>query len=108
MDDEERFAPLRPKHPDFTALAASVRGMDELVESVGESFDFEGLTKVYVDPESMGYLALQRAMRAFGVNTIADLEEQREIVQRGAALYTEAFLLGAGFQEDKMKEQADA
>jgi hypothetical protein len=106
MTDDDRFESIRPKHPDFDALSASVRGMDELIESVGPSFDFNALTEYYVDPKSLGYLALQRAMRAFGVETVAELQEQQSFVQRGASLYMEAFLLGAGFQEDRMKEQS--
>lgn len=99
--DEERFAAVRPQHRDFKALAASISGLDEMVDSVGPGFDFDGLTRAYVDPDSMAYIAIQRSMRAFGVTNASELEEMSEYVQRGAALYTEAFLLGAGFQQDK-------
>jgi len=106
QQDEERFAAMRPAHPDFEVIAASIRGLDEMVEQVGpEVFDFEGLTAAYIDPPSLAYLAIQRSMRAFGVETASELEEMQEYVMRGAAIYNEAFLLGAGFQEDKMKGQ---
>jgi hypothetical protein len=105
QQDEDRFAAIRPDHPDFLAIAASIRGLDEMIEQVGEGFDFAGLTAAYIDPSSLAYLALQRSMRAFGVETASELAEMQEYVMRGASLYHEAFLLGAGFQEDKMKEQ---
>jgi hypothetical protein len=104
--DEDRFATMRPDHPDFEVIAASIRGLDEIVDEVGpDAFDFEGMIAAYIDPPSLTYLAIQRSMRAFGVETSSELVEMQEYVMRGAAIYNEAFLLGAGFQEDKMKEQ---
>lgn len=75
--------------------------MDQLVDDAQGQFDFELLVSAYIDPKSLAYVALQRAMRAFGVTTASELQEQWELVQRGAALYHEAFLLGAGYQQDK-------
>jgi hypothetical protein len=98
--DEEKY-PNRPDHPDFWLLANSTSGMDELIETHQGDFDFEALVEAYVDPKSLAYIALQRSMRAFGVETVSELQEMKDYVQRGAALYHEAFLLGAGYQEDK-------
>lgn len=91
----------RPQHPDFEMLAASVRSLDELVGAVGEGFDFNALIDYYIDPESLSYVAIQRAMRAFDATNLSELQEKAEYVQRGSALYIEAFLMGAGYMEEK-------
>jgi hypothetical protein len=90
----------RPPHPDFEVLASSVRDLDELVAD-NEDFDFNALIDYYVDPESLAYVAIQRSMRAFGVRNLSELQEMAEYVQRGSALWTEAFLMGAEYMEEK-------
>jgi len=107
-DEDAQQYPNRPNHPDFWVLANTVSAMDDAAESVGPGqFDFEGLVGEYVDPESLAYVAIQRAMRAFGVVTQSDLQENQALVQRGAALYHEAFLLGAGYQQEKDAKSDD-
>jgi len=90
-----------PTHPDSRALATIITAL----ETAPEDFDFEALTASYIDPPSLAWVALRRSMEAFDIKTVEDVEALGAYVQRAAALYHEAFLVGAGFQEDKMKEQ---
>jgi hypothetical protein len=97
---------VEPDHPDYQGLTQSLNDLDLLTAEVGEEFDFKALVDYYVDPDSLAHVAVRRAVRAFGVSDLADLRAMEQYVQRGVALYTEAFILGAGFQEDRMKGQA--
>jgi hypothetical protein len=102
MDDLLRDPnfPHRPDHQDFWRMSNLILKMDgAAVED--PNFDIEALVNEHVDSGSLSYMALQRAMRAFGAETMADLLDNREVVMRGASLYTEAFLMGAQFAEAK-------
>lgn len=87
IPDDLRF-PGQPDHPDFWKLSERILAFDSDPDAALERATF--------DIESLQYLALQRAMRVFGVATVADLFDpmKTDLVARGAALYLEAMLLG--------------
>lgn len=97
----EPFAGLeQPTHPDFEALLAIVaEGFDRAAEATGVKVD--DLVGEYVDLESLSYLALQRVMRAYGMESSAQVGENLEVVVRSCALYLEAFCAGAEFERRK-------
>lgn len=70
MTDDRPSAdfPNRPDHPDFRRLAAIARALDSRAEE--EGFDLREHLAQYLDPESVLYVAQQRALR---IHTDADV-----------------------------------
>lgn len=92
--------PHRPKHPDFWKLSEIVLQLDGRA-SEGESSDILGdEVRTIADPEAVAYLATHRAIRGA---TLMGLESKTtntasQIVGL-AAMWMEAFIVGARFQE---------
>lgn len=86
----------RPDHPDFWRLAELVSQLDEQSEK-GERQFGEVVAEV-VDPPSLGYVALQRAMRILGITTQGQLNRQIAQATQLAAAYHEAFVVGCRFE----------
>lgn len=88
--------PLRPDHPDWWRLSELVLQLDAQATEDGRRLD--NITAGIIDPESLGYLALQRAMRYLGITTRAEVAEHMTTIARMGAWYHEAFILGARFE----------
>jgi len=86
----------RPDHPDFWRLAELVNRLDEQSES--KEREFGAVVAEVVDPKSLGYVALQRAMRILGITTQSQLNRQIEQATQLAAAYHEAFVVGCRFE----------
>lgn len=84
--------PGRPDHPDFWLLAEVVTNQDNKSENV--STKEEQLGQV-ADPDSLLYVAQQRALRALGPKASTGQ------LARMAAVWLDAFMAGAAFQAKK-------
>lgn len=63
MTTDPRF-PNRPTHPDFAALSRLIIAHDELVSSKENAeMTFDEFIGLYADPQSVEYMAHQRALR---------------------------------------------
>lgn len=97
---------LRPNHPDFWRLSETVLKYDGRVQEAVQRGE-DGPTVVsacieeIVDGESLAYMALQRAFRILGIQTSADVASNAEKVAMLATMYTEAFVMGASYQQSK-------
>ena len=91
----------RPDHPDFWRISEVVLGMDAEFDPMDPpEGDRDALWKArveeVVDASSVMYMASQRVMRAFGPP--GDLDEARRQATI-VALYIDAFIAGAKFQQ---------
>lgn len=83
----------RPDHPDFWLLAQCVQDNDAQADS--QTVPFEDILARVVDPNSLTYMAKQRALRVVG--STASKEEEA----RWAAMFVDGFMVGAAFQAQK-------
>lgn len=95
--------PDRPSHRDFDWLSAIVIDLDAEAEAMPEGATIEDIAKRYVDPTSLSYMALQRAIRSLGVTTGAEVLEHTSEVFRLSAMYYEGFLIGLRFERQRAK-----
>lgn len=96
--------PHRPDHPDFDILSALITGLDGEVDRAaaeGRRFDLGDFVAQYIDPKSLAYLAMQRAIRLMNAYSSADILERREEMFRLATMYHEGFVMGTRFQQTK-------
>jgi hypothetical protein len=83
----------RPTHPDFAQLVDLILQQDGKTED--PNFDMDAHLASIVDPESVSYIALQRAFRMvslMGMNPI----ERPEVAVKLASLWIDAFCIGYG------------
>lgn len=109
MKDFEGF-PGRPDHPDFWKLSDIVLMHDGRMEDAStprEAADaVEKIVAQFIDPSSLTYMALQRALRNFGFETKQDLIDNQDLIARSMALYLDAFAVGAEVATRTNKEEA--
>lgn len=55
--------PDRPTHPDFAIISGNLIALDRAAEDAKETSTFEELLASYIDPDTMTYVAQQRALR---------------------------------------------
>jgi hypothetical protein len=100
LDDRFGAHPGRPDHPDFVRLVEIVNEQDDHATlNLNDSAMFEEHLSHFIDPTSITYMAMQRALRAApgGSSTVhAAL----------ASLYLDAFMVGYLYR-DETKEDAD-
>lgn len=87
----------RPDHEDFWLLSQVVIDNDTVADN--ETMPFEDRIGQVIDPESLTYMARQRALRVTG--PFATTRDQAKF----AAIYMDAFMAGATFQAEKIKRQ---
>lgn len=88
--------PGRPDGPDFWALSDLMLQLDAWAREDGRS-----LTEIVgdlVDLRSLHYIAEQRIMRGVNAFRLRPTDNERRLM---AALYLEAFVMGARFQQRK-------
>lgn len=85
--------PNRPKHKDFWNLSEIVLQQDGKTEDA--DFDFEAYISEVIDPDTVTYMAMQRAMR------VGDTSQ----VTSHAAIFLDAFMLGIKWQQRKDEAQ---
>lgn len=100
--------PHRPDHLDFDILSALIIALDGEANDVGPDFEISDVVARYIDPASLSYLALQRAMRVVGATTQADVVAQKDDIMRLASVYFEGFLMGCRFQQTKSGTKKNA
>lgn len=98
--------PHRPNHPDFWRLANLVLQADGRAEE--DPARAEKMVADIVDPDTLSYMALQRAMRLVGAETREQVDANKHEVMRLAAIYFDAFILGARFEASKKKKKGGA
>ena len=87
----------RPASPDFWNVAEIVRSNDAAADlSSGTSIWTEVASKV-ADPDTLLYMGFQRAMRATGMRTDAEVEQNEALLERMALLWAEGFVTGGQF-----------
>lgn len=105
MDLNDFFGPspgnLRPNHPDFWRLSSIVLKYDGRMDEARTQEEKEAVwtnnVQRWVDEDSLNYMAMQRAMRALGVQTQGELRQHADTIIRMNVLYQEAFQFGAEF-----------
>lgn len=102
LGPDEDF-PSRPDHLHFDILSALIITLDGEADDAGKDFDLEAVTARYVDPKSLGYLAMQRAIRALEITTSTEALAKTSEMIKLAAVYHEAFIVGCRFQQTKGK-----
>lgn len=106
MDDVFGARPERPDHPDFWRLSQQVLMYDGRMQDAKASGKpphevvDEAISEV-IDSKSLAYLATQRGMRVVGAETREQVLQHRALIAAFAALYTEAFLVGAAFEKGR-------
>lgn len=90
----------RPEHDDFWLLAKLIIDQDKSAEASGDVIDIIGRI---VDPESIRYMAAQRALRAAPEGAVKgpELEHTMMVLM---AVWLDAFVLGAAYQAAKDRE----
>ena len=88
----------RPDHPDFERLRLIIAvGLDRhAAEDPG--FNLEEYLGQSIDAQSLSYWSLQRALRAFSIESPAAMVEQMESLMRVCAIYLEAFIVGVQWE----------
>lgn len=89
----------RPDHPDFWLLSEIV--IDQDTASFNETILFDDMVGQIVDTKSLAYLADQRALRILG--PAATNRERAKI----AAVFMDAFMVGAKFQTKKNERASE-
>lgn len=94
--------PGRPDHPDFWLLAQIIQDADAVADNATQPF--EDQTGAVVDPESLRYMAMQRAMR--GEMFIESLRWVRNLTKQQrdmltlwvASTWMDGFYMGTRYQ----------
>lgn len=103
---EEVFGsfPSRPSHPDFWSLSEIVLSLDGAMSERGDADPEDVLVQMASevgDPNSISYLATQRAMRVHGVQTRSDLVAKADDVVTTSLVYIEAIIIGARMERKR-------
>ena len=88
--------PGRPDHPDFWVLSQVI--IDQDSRSDNQTIPFGDRIAQVVDPDSLVYMAKQRALRILGPNA------SRGQLARLASVWLDAFMAGAAYQVEKTKQ----
>lgn len=105
MTDPLAGPAFRPEHPDLMKLTEIVLQLDGAATEGGQ--DFEDMIAVAVDPKSLAYMAMQRAMRATGAKTQAEVARDHRNIIRLASVYHEAFLMGFKYRDRYGKPEGE-
>jgi hypothetical protein len=90
--DRDRY-PNRPDHPDFWKLCDVLLQQDGSLEDGG---DFEVILSEVVDPESLAYVAMQRAQRLVMNGSIP-----MTAIPTYAAIFLDGFTTGVRFERKR-------
>lgn len=90
LDDEFGHVPGRPTHPDMARLSAIIRHNDALSER--PLFQMALFVAQYADPETVFYIAKQRALRAEAAMEAQDREV--DLGQGLMAMWLDGLMLG--------------
>lgn len=107
IDDVFGSHPQRPDHPDFWKLSDIVLELDASMYERGATHAEDVISQKAAevgDSESITYMAVQRAMRALGVQSRQDLVDKRNEIALYATVYLEAFIVGVRFAYAKQGE----
>ncbi len=88
----------RPEHPDFWKLSSIVLQLDGRTEDESEDAFDRGIKDARVDPQSVSYLSVQRALRALDVQTFEDLQanpQKMQLLMVLSAIYLDGFTAGS-------------
>jgi hypothetical protein len=83
----------RPDHPDFGIIRQGCIEQDAIAR---HDQDFDAMSERYVDPYSLKYVALQRALVA-----VMAVIDGGDFHLAGAALWMDGFVQGVRFQNSK-------
>lgn len=89
--------PARPNTEEFWKLSEMVLQFDgrmEATSSDAKDAVFEEMLRKYVGTEEVTYLAMQRAMRAIGIETRIELSMVMQEILRLSSCWIEAFIMG--------------
>jgi len=98
--------PNRPDHPDFWKLTNVLMRLDAGLDVTSTDRDVqerqyeERLAEIGVDQRSLSYVATQRAFRALGIETRADLMDRQrlEMAIMLSSIWLDAFAAGVFFE----------
>lgn len=89
--------PDRPDHPDFWRLSELILKQD----ADSDTIDVDVMIGAVIDRDSLIYMARQRALRSLGIETSVGMTIRAKEIHAATALYIDAFLLGAAYQESR-------
>lgn len=93
----------RPNHADFWKLAEIVLHVDGQVKEGGR--EVTAILGEAIDPDSLEYVAMQRAMKVLGVRTRGQMAEKFGPIAGLASMYLEGFIVGFRYCERRPKEE---
>ena len=102
MLDSDEF-PNRPDNPDFWRLSELVLQLDGQASEGGNRID--EIVATVVDPRSLAYVAMHRAMRVLGISTRRELTIHMAEAARLATVYHEGFVIGCRFEAKKRNKK---
>lgn len=102
-DEQNPFERDRPEHPDFDLLLEVVTEvLSDRLAQVQSREDknavFEQILGEHIDASSASYMALQHAVRAWGIQQPQDVLEKMTDLFRGCSLYLEGLIAGIEFE----------
>lgn len=100
MDDVFGAMPNRPNHPDFWKLSEIILRLDGALEAAPPNKKqevFAALVAKRVDPDSLSYVALNRALRALGITSKEDVAGSQKLMAICSAMYLDGFTAGCEF-----------
>lgn len=99
MERDPRF-PDRPEHADFEVLVQIVTEvLSQRIDTAEDSnAEFEKVLAETIDPASASYMALQRALRSFGLASPQEIVTRMDDLFRGCSLYLEGLIAGVEFE----------
>lgn len=99
--DKDRFSG-RPDHPDFWKLSEVILRLDgafqEVEEEAREALWEEEVGR-FIDPEVVGYVAFQRAVRVMGITMAGEVDEHAATLTPLIQCWVDAFMMGCNYQE---------
>lgn len=92
---------VRPSHEDFSKLSRILMWVDDMADV--EDHVPRELARG-IDSYSVTYVAIQRAMRALGIETNTQLENHQAEVALIAGVWLDGFLVGRHYEEGERSE----
>lgn len=100
--------PPRPEHPDMEVIASIMSTYDMRMDVADDDAKEEvwlELVGQIVDRESLIYAAMQRAYRATGAQTVADVQMMMPQIARLSSAWLEGFVVGAMVERQRREVQ---
>jgi hypothetical protein len=99
-EEQPQFS--EPDHPDYQRLQDLIQNLVEIPAQLG-GFDIVALLAQTVDPQSVSYAAIARAVAFLRVKDPMDLQQRMDEVMAQALFWTEGFVIGSHFMKAEVE-----